>query len=79
MPVYHFHVHNSVDARDGEGIWMTDLEAAQAAALTGARHFMSSDIKTKGRICLSYSIEITDPEGRQLCVVRYADAVEICP
>lgn len=79
MPRFHFHVYDGVDSLDEEGIELFDLDAARDAAIRGVRDLMSEAIKTKGRIRLSDSIEITDPRGLRLHVMRYGDCVEIEP
>lgn len=77
MPRFHFHVHNSVEAPDLEGIELPDLQTAIASAVVGVRALMSDEIRIKGAICLSHSIEITDANGLQLHVTRYGDGVKI--
>ena len=77
MPRFHFHVHNSVHARDEDGVELQDLDAAKRSSVEGARAFMSDDVKLKGSICLSDNIEITDSDGLQLHVTRFGDCLEI--
>ena len=77
MPHYHFHVHNDLIAPDEEGVEFPDLDAAKASAIVGARHLMSDEIKLKGRLSLSHSIEIADSQGMLLDVTRFGDCVTI--
>ena len=77
MPRYHFHVHNSVEAPDLEGVELPDLEAAIASAIADVRALISDEIRTMGRFSLSDSIEIADSNGLRLHVTRYGDAVEV--
>jgi hypothetical protein len=79
MPLYHFNVHNDGIAQDQEGVDFPNLEAAKASAIVGARHLMSDDIKRKGRLSLSHSIQIADSHGVLLHVTRFGDCVTIRP
>ena len=79
MPRYHFHLHKRIEAHDEEGMEFPDLAAAKASAIMNARHLMAAEIKDDGRIRLSDSIEICDPDGVRLHVTRYGDCVDIQP
>uniref|UniRef100_UPI0037DA03AB DUF6894 family protein n=1 Tax=Sphingomonas nostoxanthinifaciens TaxID=2872652 RepID=UPI0037DA03AB len=79
MPHFYFHVHNSIEVEDEVGVEHANLDAAVTSGIIDARHLMSDEIKSVGRICLSHYIEICDASGIQMHIVRYGDCVEILP
>jgi len=79
MPRFYFHIHNSVEIRDPEGVELPSLIAARSEAVIAARALMADDLKTKGEITLSHSITV-EPEGGAFgFVVPFRACVEIHP
>ena len=77
MPRFYFHLHNSVDVADEEGVELPDLEAARAHAVKLVRYEFGEAAKAEGRIVLSHRIDIEDESGAVLATVRFAEAVLI--
>lgn len=76
MPRFLFHIYNDDEAADHEGQMLTDLDAARAVALRGARGIMAHQLEANGHINLSHWIEIEDENG-EITVVTFRDAVTL--
>ncbi len=79
MPVYFFHLHNHVEARDDEGTFLESAEAARAAAIRSARELIAEDVLVRGEIKLSHWIEVADESGRRVLTVRFGDTIKVRP
>ena len=78
MPRYYFHIHNSLEVQDTEGVDLSDLGAARQSAIRGAREMISEEIKDSGQIYLSHWLEIEDEHGTKT-PVRFGDCIEVNP
>ena len=77
VPRYFFDLFNDVDVTDEEGCALPDLEAARAHATSEARTMIQAGIVDGGKIDLDHRIEVRDEAGTVVCVVRFAEAVQI--
>ena len=65
MPRYFFHLHNSFEAQDEEGIVLPNIQIAQELAVRSARELIAAEIKASGRLHLSHWLEIEDEIGQK--------------
>ena len=79
MPRFFFHVHNSIEIPDPEGLEMPSLTEARTEAIKAARALMADDITTKGEITLSHSITVEHEDGSPGFVLPFRGCVEIHP
>jgi len=79
MPRFYFHVHNSVEIRDPEGVELPSLTDARSEAVRAARALMADDITAKGEITLSHSITVEHEGGAPGFVLPFRTCVEIRP
>lgn len=77
MPRFYFHLLNDVDAPDGEGQELPDLEAAIKHARHCARITIAENVKDEGRFNRDHRIDIEDEDGRVLDTVWFRDAVQV--
>jgi hypothetical protein len=77
VPRFHLHIHDPGGvSRDEEGLDLADLSAARACALDGIRSMAGEEVRG-GVLSLDGRVEIADPAGNILEIVRFADAVEL--
>ena len=77
MPLFYFHLReDGTIVVDEEGIELPDLSAAREEAIAGARSILSDEAK-KGRLPLSFRVEVTDEAGDTVMSLIFADAVAI--
>jgi hypothetical protein len=76
MPVFHFHVHNDIDAPDEEGIELSNLAVAHLRAIEGARELAAAAVR-QGRLDLKHRIDVEDEDGNVLVGVTFKDAIEV--
>lgn len=77
MPHYFFHLREcGTVSEDEEGIDLRDLEAARHIAVKAARDVMSGEVRA-GRLCLSCEIAITGPDGGDLMIVAFREAITL--
>ena len=77
MPLYYFHVHNSVGfVEDEEGRELPGVAAARAEALKGIRSLIAEDV-LRGHVDLRGKLEVADEAGRILLTIAFADAVAV--
>jgi hypothetical protein len=75
MPRYFFNLKNSIgDVKDHEGLVMSDLDAARAEAIKGARSVIASEV-LEGRLDLAGHIDVTDEKGALVLTVTFQEAV----
>lgn len=76
MTRYFFHLHNDIDVPDEEGQeWESD-HAAMECALASARDIASAAVR-QGHLDLRHFIVCTREDGREVGIVRFADAVTV--
>lgn len=78
MPRFFFHLSDEELVQDLDGIDFPDADAARAAAVEGIRSMICDQVK-KGRLCLGYSLEVTDEAGERVVALQFADAVQVEP
>lgn len=76
MPRYFFHLHNTVETRDEEGVELPDIVAARAVAEREARCIAAEEVK-HGELTLGHSIEVCDEVGTNMMTVRFGDVILI--
>lgn len=77
MPLYHFNLEDGSGLiPDEEGRELSDLEAARAEGIRGARSIIADEV-LEGRVDLRARIDITDGKGNVLIAIPFADTVEI--
>lgn len=75
MPLYFFHVRGGPsNCEADEGLDYPDDEAAQAAALAGARSMIAADV-LEGILDLSSRMDVTDEQGTTLFAIPFSSAV----
>jgi uncharacterized protein DUF6894 len=79
MSRYHLNIYDDAVALDDDGAEFTDLAAARAAAISGAREMMAARLVAGRPIALSHRIEITDPAGAVLTILPFGEAMAIEP
>lgn len=77
MARYYFNIYNDADVLDEEGAEFSDLAAAKAHAIAGARSLMAEHLVLGRPIDLSHRIEVADASGRVLAVLPFAELVTI--
>ena len=77
MPRFYFHLHNDIDAPDGEGLEFANLEAAKAHALTMVRFTAAETVKEHGHFVRHHRVDIEDENGAVLGTVPFDVAVTI--
>lgn len=75
MPRYFFHLRNSLDAEDREGVELADEAAARAYAVESARDLAAADVR-QGWLDLDHAIEVADG-ARTLFRIPYGEAVDL--
>jgi hypothetical protein len=77
VPLYFFHVHNSIGfVEDEEGRELPDLETARAEGLKGVRSILAEDV-SKGHLDLGGRLEVIDEQGRLVLTIAFADALDL--
>jgi hypothetical protein len=76
MPRYFFHLHNDIDAPDEEGHEHPNDRAALEAALDYIRDVASHSVRL-GTLDLHHFIIVVAENGREVGMVRFADAVQV--
>ena len=76
MPRFFFHVYDDMVVHDDEGIQLPDVEAARAAALSGARALICEEVM-KGRLCLDHRVEVEDEAGERVLVLPFREVIAI--
>jgi hypothetical protein len=75
MPLYYFHVHNSLGfTRDEEGQELPDVGAALDVAVRSARSLLAAEV-SEGRVDLRGRIDVTDEAGGAVLALPFADAI----
>lgn len=77
MPLYFFHIHNSIGfVEDEEGRELPDLDTARAEGLKGVRSILAEDV-SKGHLDLDGRLDIADEQGRLVLTISFAEAVAL--
>jgi hypothetical protein len=76
MPRYFLHLHNDLDTLDEEGQEFPDDRSALECALCSARDVASAAVR-EGKLDLNHFIICVDENGREVGIVRFADAVHV--
>lgn len=78
MPLFFFHVRDSMDAADDEGLELPDVQAAKQEALRGARSLACEEV-ARGELHLHHHIAVADAEGKIVFDMPFSEAVKIRP
>lgn len=76
MTRYFLHLHNDIDAPDEEGQEFPDDRAALECAMRCARDVASGAV-SQGHLNLNHFIICVTDQGREVGIVRFADAVHV--
>lgn len=76
MARYFFHLHNGIDAPDEQGTEFDDDNVALDFALFCARDVAAASVK-EGHLSLQHFVICVDHTGREVGLIRFADAVKI--
>ena len=76
MPRYYFHVHDHEVCLDEDGQELSNLDAAQVAAIKGARELACAELM-RGELHLEHSIELVDGCGKVVSIISFGDAAGI--
>lgn len=79
MPRFYFHLHNSIEVPDEDGMEMASVDHAKEEATRAARAIMAEDIRAIGQITLSHHIRITNELGEDEMVLPFRACVEVHP
>lgn len=79
MPKFYFHLQNSIQVHDDEGMELSSLAEAKEHATVAARALMAEDIKGMGEITLSHHITIANERNQEEIVLPFRSCVEIHP
>jgi hypothetical protein len=77
MPRYFFHLRNSVDAEDYEGLELPDVGAARERAVAYALDMTAASVLEQRKINLHHRIEVADEQGQTVITVEFGDVVKI--
>jgi hypothetical protein len=77
MPMFFFHVRDSLDCQDVDGQDLPDVAAARAKAVMETRQLMSETLKCEGRITLGHRIDVEDEHGTLVARVYFRDGLKI--
>ena len=78
MPRFFFHLRDGESIDDPDGMFLPDTRMARIEAIRSARDIMAEDVR-RGRLSLSFSIEVTDENGEPILAVPFREVVEIEP
>jgi hypothetical protein len=73
---FFFDLHSDAVTKDEEGIVLENVEAARAHAIKCAQA-MAADDALKGHSDLRQILKVRDESGRDLCAVRFEEAVKV--
>jgi hypothetical protein len=76
MPRYFFHLHNDIDAPDESGREHGSDREALVHALECVRDVASASVR-RGTLNLNHFVICVADDGREVGIVRFADAVQI--
>lgn len=76
MTRYFLHLHNDIDAPDEQGQDFADDRAALECALHCARDVAGAAVRD-GNLNLNHFIVCVAEDGREVGIVRFADAVHV--
>lgn len=76
MTRYFLHLHNDIDAPDEQGQEFPDDRSALECAMHCARDVASTEVRG-GNLNLNHFIICVTEEGREVGIVRFADAVRV--
>jgi len=77
MALFFFNIQNGDGfTQDEEGRELTSLDDARTEAIRDIRSIVSDEVK-HGQADLRGRVEITDPGGRVLTTVQFAEAVDL--
>jgi hypothetical protein len=75
MPFF-FHLRDGESADDPDGMYLPDTRTARLEAIRSARDIMAEDVR-RGRLSLSFRIEVTDENGEPILAVPFREVVTI--
>jgi hypothetical protein len=78
MPRFFFHLRDGESVDDPDGMFFPDAGMARLEAIRSARDIMAEDVR-RGRLSLSFRIEVTDEQGEAILAVPFREVVEIEP
>ena len=79
MPRYHLNLYNGTGlTQDEEGQQFPDVEAAERAAIAGARSILADEVRN-GELDLAGRVEVTDGDGTVIKTVQFRDVLRIKP
>lgn len=76
MARYFFHLHNDIDAPDDEGKEFANDRQALECALDCARDVASASVR-RGNLDLRHFIVCVAEDGREVGIVRFAEAINV--
>ena len=76
MPRFFFHLRDGESVDDPDGMYLPDTRTARLEAIRSARDIMAEDVR-RGRLSLSFWIEVTDENGEPILAVPFREVVEI--
>ena len=76
MARYYFHVHDTLDAIDEDGIELRGNEQACELAVRAARELACEDVR-RGELQPDHRIEVIDELGSIITTVMFRDAVQV--
>lgn len=77
VPRFYFHLLNDIDAPDGEGIELPDLDAARQCAERSLRFTAAETLRETSKVVLSHRILIENADGTVLHTVLLRDVVKV--
>ena len=78
MPRFFFHLRDGESAEDPDGMYLPDVRTARLEAIRSARDIMAEHVR-RGKLDLSFSIEVTDEHGEPILAVPFREVVDLEP
>ena len=76
MPRFFFHLRDGETVDDRDGMYFPDVRSARCEAVRNARDIMAEDVR-RGRLCLSFRIDVTGEGGEPVFAVPFREVVQI--
>jgi hypothetical protein len=76
VPRFFFHVHDSEDVLDEDGLELPNRAAAELEALRGARSLACEQV-CRGELHLDHRIDVVGDGGALLFSITFGDAIEV--
>lgn len=78
MPRSFCHLRDGEAAEDPDGMYLPDVRTVRLEAIRSARDITAADVR-RGKLDLSFSIEVTDEQGKPILAVPFREVIDVEP